>query len=286
MCGIVVIHDGTCPTDDSGEGEGDTGQRMLARLRHRGPDSVDFRRVGRTWLGHTRLSIVDVDGGDQPLCNAAGTRWVICNGEIYNHEDLREALPGPFSTDSDSEVALHAVEAWGPEAIGRLRGMYAFAIADAGGGLLAARDALGVKPLYWARADGRTIFASELGAFDPAWRRHVEEFPPGHYWTADDGLVRFAEHAEVEHTYASRSDAHGAIRDTLVAAVRSSPPSSAPSTRHGGVMSRSSRPDTTGRPTRGWSDSPSTPPSRAPTPAGKPPGPRSATPWSGRYAPA
>jgi asparagine synthase (glutamine-hydrolysing) len=220
VCGIVVIHDGTCPTDDSSEGEGDTGQRMLARLRHRGPDSVDFRRVGLTWLGHTRLSIVDVDGGDQPLCNAAGTRWVICNGEIYNHEDLRDALPGPFRTESDSEVALHAVEVWGPEAIGRLRGMYAFAIADADGGLLAARDALGVKPLYWARADGRTIFASELGAFDPAWRRHVEEFPPGHYWTSDVGLVRFAEHAEVEHTYARRSDAHDAIRDSLVTAVR------------------------------------------------------------------
>ena len=80
MCGIVVIHDGTHSTEDGEAADGDTGPRMLARLRHRGPDSIDFRQIGRTWLGHTRLSIVDVAGGDQPLGNPAGTRWVVCNG--------------------------------------------------------------------------------------------------------------------------------------------------------------------------------------------------------------
>ncbi|HKE68706.1 MAG TPA: asparagine synthase-related protein [Nocardioidaceae bacterium] len=220
MCGIVVIHDGTCSTDGSDEGGNDTGPRMLARLRHRGPDSIDFRRVGRSWLGHTRLSIVDVAGGDQPISGPSGSRWVVCNGEIYNHEELRDSLPGPFVTDSDSEVALHAVEAWGPGAIGRLRGMYAFAIADEDGGLVAARDALGVKPLYWARDDGRSLFASELGSFDPSWRRHVEEFPPGHYWTPNEGLVRFAEHTGFDIAYASREQARTAIRDTLVQSVR------------------------------------------------------------------
>jgi asparagine synthase (glutamine-hydrolysing) len=220
VCGIVVIHDGTSSTEGDEAADGDTGPRMLARLRHRGPDSIDFRRVGRTWLGHTRLSIVDVAGGDQPLGNPAGTRWVVCNGEIYNHEELRDSLPGPFVSDSDSEITLHAVEAWGADAIHRLRGMYAFAIADLDGGLLAARDALGVKPLYWARAEGRTIFASEVGSFDPAWRRHVEEFPPGHYWSRDDGLVRIAQPAAVDGPYDSRPAAQAAIRDTLVASVR------------------------------------------------------------------
>ena len=106
MCGIAVLHDTSADTDHSALE--DLGTPMLARLEHRGPDGTHSRAVGRTWLGHTRLSIVDVEGGDQPLTDEDGSRWVVCNGEIYNHEVLRDELDGPFLTRSDSEAALHA----------------------------------------------------------------------------------------------------------------------------------------------------------------------------------
>ncbi|MPZ61231.1 MAG: asparagine synthase (glutamine-hydrolyzing) [Propionibacteriales bacterium] len=194
---------------------------MLARLRHRGPDGSSDQRVGRTWLGHTRLSIVDLEGGDQPLPDESEERWVVCNGEIYNHRALREVLPGPFRTESDSEVTLHVVDTWGPEGIARLRGMFAFCIADSGGGLVAARDALGVKPLYWARDGERMVFASELRSFEPGLRERVEEFPPGHYWTPERGLVRYVELAGGNvNEFATRDRAKEEIRGSLIAAVR------------------------------------------------------------------
>jgi asparagine synthase (glutamine-hydrolysing) len=221
VCGIVVVHDGDATPTEGGEADdAEIGPRMLARLRHRGPDGTGSRRVGATWLGHARLSIVDLDGGDQPLPDDSGARWVVCNGEIYNHEDLRGELPGPFRTDSDSEVALHAVGAWGPDGLSRLRGMFAFGVADADGGLLVARDSLGVKPLYWARRGRRVVFASELGCFDPAWRRRIEEFPPGHYWTPRTGLVAYAAASEPDDAFADRAAARDGIRTALVAAVR------------------------------------------------------------------
>jgi asparagine synthase (glutamine-hydrolysing) len=221
VCGIVVVHDGDASPAEGGEAEdAEIGPRMLARLRHRGPDGSGFRRVGSTWLGHARLSIVDVDGGDQPLSDGSGRRWVVCNGEIYNHRDLRDELPDPFRTDSDSEVALHAVDAWGADGLGRLRGMFAFGVADAGGGLLVARDSLGVKPLYWARAGSRVVFASELGCFEPSWRGRIEEFPPGHYWTPHTGLIPYADLSGGDDAFADRAAACDAIRAAIVTSVR------------------------------------------------------------------
>ncbi len=231
MCGIAVLHDtrepevpadGTHPSPrptTSGGGLAELGAPMLARLEHRGPDGTDARIVGRSWLGHTRLSIVDLELGDQPLPDESGTRWVVCNGEIYNHEVLRDELDGPFLTASDSEAALHA-SVDGAEGVARLRGMFAFCVADEDGGFLAARDRLGVKPLYWARRDGVVAFASELQAFDPDWRAVVEEFPPGHVWTQDGGLVRYGEIAEETREYADPEQARDAIRGALVTGVR------------------------------------------------------------------
>ncbi len=117
-------------------------------------------------------------------------------------------------------MVLHVVDAWGPEGIADLRGMYAFCVADVDGGFLAARDTIGVKPLYWALLDRRTIFASELGCFEPDVRDLVEEFPPGHYWTPQRGLVRFADLGHVDDEFADREDARAGIRDAVVAAVR------------------------------------------------------------------
>ncbi|MGI8730680.1 MAG: asparagine synthetase B, partial [Solirubrobacteraceae bacterium] len=97
MCGIAAVY-GAHP---NGEAE-----RMLGRLEHRGPDDAGQVSVEGTWLGHRRLSIVDVDGGHQPFANADGDVWLVGNGEVYNHDEVRATLaPAPFATRSDNEVA-------------------------------------------------------------------------------------------------------------------------------------------------------------------------------------
>ena len=219
MCGIAVLHvlaagDGTPGPELAG-----LGAAMLARLEHRGPDGTRSRTVGGSWLGHTRLSIVDLPGGDQPMADADGHRWVVCNGEIYNHDELRDQLRGPWLTRSDSEAALHASED-GTAGVARLRGMFAFCVAGEDGDFLAARDRLGIKPLYWASRDGVVAFASELRAFEVDWRPLVKEFPPGHVWTPGGGLVRYGEIVAETHELTDRTQAHDAIRDALVMAVR------------------------------------------------------------------
>ncbi len=166
---------------------------MLGRLTHRGPDDTGEIEVGDAWLGHTRLSIVDVSYGHQPLRNRQGNFLLVGNGEVYNHEEVRETLwDSRFRTNSDNEVALHLLEERGPDALGELHGMYAFLAAGTDGSFYAVRDPVGIKPLYWARRDGNVRFASEIRAFDPDWQPYVETFPPGHYWTPEGGLVRFA----------------------------------------------------------------------------------------------
>jgi asparagine synthase (glutamine-hydrolysing) len=185
MCGIVAEHGTTNPEQL---------ERMLERLVHRGPDDYGSVRVGRSWLGHRRLSIVDVAGGRQPLVNDGEDVWLVGNGEVYNHAEVRAGLHGEhdFVTDSDNEVALHLLEERGPRGLAELNGMFAFVMAAADGRFVAARDAVGIKPLYWARRGERTRFASEMAAFDGDWQPFVEPFPPGCAWTPQDGLLRFA----------------------------------------------------------------------------------------------
>ncbi|CAA9487478.1 MAG: Asparagine synthetase [glutamine-hydrolyzing], partial [uncultured Solirubrobacteraceae bacterium] len=110
------------------------------------------------------------------------------------HQCLRDQLPGArFLTDSDNEVALALLEDGDPLALSALNGMFAFVVAGEDGSFVAARDPVGIKPLYWARRDGVARFASELHAFDADWQAEVEPFPPGFAWTPQGGLVRFAE---------------------------------------------------------------------------------------------
>lgn len=183
MCGIAAQY---------GDPDPEVGSRMLERIVHRGPDDRGEVSFDHAWLGHVRLSIVDVDGGRQPLSGLDGETFLVGNGEIYNHEKIRAELGGEFRTRSDNEVALRLIEHEGPASLSRLNGMYAFASASADGSFIAARDPVGIKPLYWVHDEGQATFASEISAFEPAVRSAIKVFPAGHYWTPESGLVEFA----------------------------------------------------------------------------------------------
>ncbi|HVV14183.1 asparagine synthase (glutamine-hydrolyzing) [Amycolatopsis sp.] len=212
MCGIVAA---------VGEIDVQLCQDMLARIKHRGPDDTGEIRRGNVWLGHQRLSIMDVDGGSQPMTDIEGKTYLVANGEIYNHRHIREDLGHElFETGSDSEAALHALIVDGPVGLARLRGMFALAFMTADGEFLVARDSLGVKPLYWVRREDVTLFASELRAFDPADRPLVESFPPGHCWSPNGGLVRFADAIPARVRPARRAEQPGVWDEALVKSVR------------------------------------------------------------------
>ena len=185
MCGIVGGY---------GALEPKTAERMMERITHRGPDDDGKIMVAGNTLGHRRLSIVDVEGGKQPLSTPDGQLHLVGNGEVYNHEEIRQTLEdGDLHTRSDNEVALRLVHERGPGALSELLGMFAFLISGEDGTFVAARDPVGIKPLYWARGEDEdhVLFGSEMRAFDDEWQPRVESFPPGHYWTPQDGLVRF-----------------------------------------------------------------------------------------------
>jgi asparagine synthase (glutamine-hydrolysing) len=204
MCGIVGI------AGERGGPSADEGRRMLERIRHRGPDDRGEVRLADAWLGHTRLSIVDVAGGHQPLCTGDEQLWMVGNGEVYNHEHVRAGLhhDTEYATRSDNEVALHVVREKGPGALAELEGMFAFLIAGQDGYFVAARDPVGIKPLYYAQHDGGMRFASEMHCFEPDWRPYVQVFPPGHFWTPEDGFRRFAAAVPRRHPARQHAASH------------------------------------------------------------------------------
>ncbi|MCC7486321.1 MAG: asparagine synthase (glutamine-hydrolyzing) [Burkholderiales bacterium] len=135
---------------------------------HRGPDDEGFHADGPCAIGMRRLSIIDLAGGHQPISNAEGTLWVVCNGEIYNFRELRrelEAAGHRFRTGSDTETIVHGYAQWGDDFVHRLNGMYGFALWDARRRrLVVGRDRLGVKPVYVYRDARRLAFSSEAKA--------------------------------------------------------------------------------------------------------------------------
>ena len=163
MCGITGIFDtrGKAPIDRA------LLQRMNESQFHRGPDEGGVHLEPGVGLGHRRLSIIDLSTGQQPLYNEDQSVCIVFNGEIYNYQELipeLQALGHRFHTRSDTEVIVHAWEAWGEQCVDRFRGMFAFALWDRNRQtLFLARDRLGVKPLYYAMlADGSFLFGSEL----------------------------------------------------------------------------------------------------------------------------
>jgi asparagine synthase (glutamine-hydrolysing) len=167
MCGIAGFVTAR-PAHASGSGDAATLARMAEAIRHRGPDDFGFYHDASAHLAQRRLSIIDVQGGHQPMTNQTGSLWITFNGEIYNHAALRPVLEQAgrrYQTRSDTETILHAFEEHGPECLRLFRGMFSFAIWDARRRrLFCARDRLGIKPLYYYW-DGRLFaFGSEIKA--------------------------------------------------------------------------------------------------------------------------
>src|SRR5487761_902452 len=174
MCGICGIAGG-----DPADGR-ELVHRMCAAMVHRGPDDEGIVQLDGVALGMRRLSIIDLEGGHQPMRNEDSSVWVVQNGEIYNHLELRKLLIAAghsFNTESDTEVLVHGYEEWGEGMLERLNGMFAFALLDRRrASVLLARDRMGIKPLHYAIDGKRLVFASELKALlrDPALRREVD----------------------------------------------------------------------------------------------------------------
>ncbi len=156
-------------------------ERMTSAIRHRGPDDHGFSESPRISLGMRRLSIIDVAGGHQPMETADGKLRIVYNGEIYNYREVRAELIEKghlFRTESDTEVLLEAYAEWGTDCFRRLNGMWAAAIADLRDtSLVLCRDHFGIKPLYYAAAGERLLFASEVKSLwqDPALPRGVND---------------------------------------------------------------------------------------------------------------
>ncbi len=165
MCGIAGIV-------SLGEGAAPPSRERLARMagamEHRGPDEFGVYRDARAGLAHSRLSIIDISSGQQPLSNEDGTLWISFNGEIFNYVELRaelEQLGHRFRTRSDTEVIVHAWEAWGEAAFEKMNGQWAVALWDSKSQtLVLCRDRVGVRPLYFAEHAGQLLFASEVKA--------------------------------------------------------------------------------------------------------------------------
>jgi asparagine synthase (glutamine-hydrolysing) len=203
---------------------------MAAAIRHRGPDGFGLFAGARCGLAHTRLSIIDLAGGAQPLANEDGQVIVVYNGEVYNYRELRRELEGHghrFRTNSDTEVLVHAYEQWDDAMLHRLNGQFAFAIYDRRtDSLFLARDRFGVRPLFYAVRGGDLYFASEVKALfaggavkaapDPRgldevftfWASRaprtpflgVEALPPGCSARWRDGRLRISRWYELRYT--------------------------------------------------------------------------------------
>ena len=190
---------------------------MAGELRHRGPDGTGLYIDRQFGMVNTRLAIIDLAGGDQPLCDERGRFWVMQNGEIFNYPELQSelaALGHRFTTNSDTEVIVHAYEEWGVNCLPRLNGEFAFAVWDREtSDLFLARDRFGIRPLFLAESGGRLAFASEAKALlrhpdatralDPVsivqaftlWATEparsaftgIRELPPGHWLRTGPG---------------------------------------------------------------------------------------------------
>lgn len=224
MCGIVAFYDPKINEKQAVIG------KMMATIKHRGPDSDGIYTNDQVALGFRRLSIIDLRGGSQPIYNEDNTRAIIFNGEIYNFKPLREELIAAghtFSTKADTEVLLHGYEEWGMDGLlKRVRGMFGFIIWDDNTKTLyGARDFFGIKPLYYSNQDGHLLVGSELKSFLPypgfkkelnveavkpylmnqyndleeTFFKGVYRFPAGHWFEYKDGEMKMHQYWDAEY---------------------------------------------------------------------------------------
>ena len=241
MCGFVIAY---ARTEDRLPDQALLG-RMDSTLRHRGPDGHGQQRLDRAVMGHRRLAIIDLAGGQQPMCAADGQVWIVFNGEIYNYRAIRSKLTAaghPVASDSDTAVLLHAYLAWGVTCLEHLNGMFAFAIYDGRTQtLFAARDRFGEKPLYVFEKNGTLYLASELKALvesglvekrlDPVALysyfihsyvigprtvfQDVRRLQPGHWLLADATGVREGRYWTPPDPSNERTDEEAIIKEVL-----------------------------------------------------------------------
>jgi asparagine synthase (glutamine-hydrolysing) len=231
-------------------------REMCRVITHRGPDDQGFYTDGAVGIGMRRLSIVDVAGGHQPISNEDGTLWIVFNGEIYNHLDLREQLIARghrYVTHSDTETIIHLFEEYGEDCVKQLRGMFSFAIWNRNTKtLFIARDRLGIKPLYYRLTPERLLFGSEIkallahGGIRPQFNRAalpeylafgylsgeesfyagIRKLLPGHTMTiGPDGQAQIRQYWDLDTStpHASRDENHyvQSYRELLEGAVTS-----------------------------------------------------------------
>lgn len=164
-------------------------RQMLGMIRHRGPDQFGIYLDEQVGLGNARLSIIDLDGGQQPIANETKTLWIVFNGEIFNYIELRpglEARGHRFATNTDTEVILHLYEEYGPDCLQLLNGQFAIALWDSTRQtLFLARDRVGVRPLFYTVVQGALIFGSEIKAIlaDPRVRAEIDPVALGQVFT-------------------------------------------------------------------------------------------------------
>jgi len=222
MCGIA----GRLNPMDSAPAPEQMVRRMLSAIRHRGPDEFGIYLDSQVALGSARLSIIDLNGGQQPISNEDDSLWIVFNGEIFNYPELRQELEARghrFATSTDTEVFLHLYEDLGPACLERLNGQFACAIWDTRSRtLFLARDRLGVRPLFYAQVNGALVFGSEIKALlvDPGVQARIDPFaldqiftfwstisprtafqgvrqlPPGHYLLAGNGKTEIRRYWE------------------------------------------------------------------------------------------
>lgn len=217
MCGIAGIAGKADDAVDAGDLH-----RMCQTMVHRGPDDEGVYTRGPVGLGIRRLSVIDVAGGHQPIHNEDESVWVVCNGEIYNFQELRRELESRghrFYTHSDTEVIVHLYEEMGADCVKKLRGMFALALYDQNRhSLLLARDRLGKKPLHYGSSRGRLLFASEINAIFAAAPELSEVNPEGilqyfYFGYVPDPLTAFQQiHKLPAGHLLEYADGHCAIR--------------------------------------------------------------------------
>lgn len=252
MCGIAgILAEGEAASRPSREELA----AMIGALHHRGPDGTGFHLDGSVGLAHTRLSIIDLAGGAQPMHNETADVWVTFNGEIFNHIELRVELERAghrFSTHSDTEVIVHLYEEYGDDFVDHLNGQFAIGLWDhKRQRLVLARDRVGIRPLFYVRSKGRLLFASEVKALfqiagverriDPValaqvfsvWStlgdrtpfEGVRALPPGHVMTVDAGGERLRcywdwDFSESSSPARSEADCAEELKALLIDAVR------------------------------------------------------------------